>query len=402
MKIDRLAEKIGIRIRGKHITAGVAVRLIAFLALFTLTVLSIGLSAGSEVSTGKDRIPPVSDHYDGEHYFNPGIAQQAGTAGNQPRRGSYGWIKRWIFGSDWPEWNPGQDLSPGPRPAARVSEGTMAVIPVGHATFLIQMDGLNILTDPIWSERCSPVSWAGPRRHRTPGIRFEDLPPIDVVLVSHNHYDHLDRSTLERLARKGVPLSLTALGNRRLIRDAGIPAVVEMDWWQSFRLSPQVTVTFVPAQHFSARTLWDRNKTLWGGFVVSGPSGHLYFGGDPGYGPHFREIARRFGPIRVAILPIAPYRPQQSTEPPFVYGSVVHMGPVEAVQAHLDLGAQVSIASHFRVFQLGPDGFDDAVNLLAATLKTQGIRSETFITPQFGKAIALPDLTERISYHLAR
>jgi len=402
MNINRLAEKMSAWRRGENIVSRRVVRIVAVLALFTLVVLSIGPSSGAEPQTDNGRIPQTSDHYDGEHYFNPSAEQSATPAGNQPRRGSYSWIKRWILGGDWSEWNPGQDLSPGPRPAARVPEGAMTVIPVGHATFLIQMDGLNILTDPIWSERCSPVSWAGPRRHRTPGIRFEDLPPIDVVLVSHNHYDHLDRPTLEKLARKGVPLSLTALGNRQLIRDAGIPAVVEMDWWQSFRLSPQVVVTLVPAQHFSARTLWDRNKTLWGGFVISGPSGHLYFAGDTGYGPHFREIFRRFGPIRVAILPIAPFRLQQPADPPLAYGSIVHMGPVEAVQAHLDLGADVSIAAHFRVFQLGPDGFDDAVNLLASTLKKQRIRSDTFITPQFGKTIALPELPERISYRLAR
>ncbi len=249
------------------------------------------------------------------------------------------------------------------------------------------MDGFNILTDPIWSERCSPVSWAGPKRYTGPGIRFEDLPPIDVVLVSHNHYDHLDLPTLKRLAEKGVPRAIVPLGNLDLIRGTVIPHVDELDWWQSVRLSPDVTVTLVPAQHFSSRTLWDRNKTLWGGFVVSGPSGNLFHAGDTGYGPHFQEIARRFPAIRAALLPIAPFRPRQANEPIHERYSIVHMGPAEAIQAHLDLGAQLSIAAHFQVFQLGADGFGDAVNELATTLQEHDLRPETFITPIHGQAI---------------
>jgi L-ascorbate metabolism protein UlaG (beta-lactamase superfamily) len=249
------------------------------------------------------------------------------------------------------------------------------------------MDGVNILTDPIWSERCSPVSWAGPKRHRSVGIRFEDLPPIDCVLVSHNHYDHLDLPTLKRLAEKGAPRSIVPLGNRDLIQGTGIPHTDELDWWQSVRLSPDVTVTLVPAQHFSSRTLWDRNKTLWGGFVISGPSGNVFHAGDTGYGPHFREIARRFSPIRMALLPIAPFRPRQSKDTLTSNYSSVHMGPAEAVQTHLDLGTQVSVAAHFQIFQFGADGFDDAVNELASTLQERNLKPETFITPILGQAI---------------
>ncbi len=166
---------------------------------------------------------------------------------------------------------------PGPPPVARAPEGSLYVTPVGHATFLIQMDGVNILTDPMWSERCSPVSWVGPKRYSEPGIRFEDLPPIDVVLVSHNHYDHFDLPTLEGLAKKGMPRAIVPLGNLDLMRSTGIATVDELDWWQSVRLSSNVTITLVPAQHFSARTLWDRDRTLWGGFVISGPSGNVYY-----------------------------------------------------------------------------------------------------------------------------
>lgn len=255
------------------------------------------------------------------------------------------------------------------------------------------MDGFNILTDPIWSDRCSPVSWAGPRRHKEPGIRFEDLPPIDAVLVSHNHYDHLDLPTLRRLAERGAQRSVVTLGNLSLVRGAAIPIIEELDWWQSVRLSPDVSVTLVPAQHFSSRTPWDRNKTLWGGFVISGPSGNVFFAGDTGYGPHFQEIARRFSPIKVALLPISPLQPQQSKEqskePPHEHRPGVHMGPAEAVRAHADLGAHLSVAAHFQVFQLGSDGFGDAVKGLVSALEERHLRLDEFITPTPGQVIEL-------------
>ncbi len=344
-------------------------------------------AGGVESSAPAERGYQISDHFDGELFFNPS-ALHPPPPGQGPRSRAR-WIMGWIFGIDRPDWPEPKDFIPGPPPATRVTDGKLAITPVGHATFLIQMDGLNILTDPIWSERCSPVSWAGPRRYREPGISFEDLPPIDIVLVSHNHYDHFDLPTLRRLAEKGTPRAVVPLGNLDLLRETGIPKTEELDWWQTVRLTPDITVTLVPAQHFSARTLWDRNKTLWGGFVVSGPSGNVFYAGDTGYGPHFQEIGRRFPPIRAALLPIAPFRPQQSNSPQMGYYPRVHMGPEEAVQAHMDLGTKVSVAAHFQVFQLGFDGFDDAVSELLATLEKQNLPPETFITPTPGRVIEL-------------
>jgi len=358
-----------------------------FISLLALICFVSPHGRAQEFGSSAGKALPVSDHFDGHLYFNPGVQQPPLSPGQEQTRRRPGWIWRWIFGAEWPEWPQVNESSPGTPPASRVPKGTLSVTSVGHATFLIQLDGLNILTDPIWSERSSPVSWAGPKRYTGAGIRFEDLPPIDVVLVSHNHYDHLDLPTLKRLAEKGASRSIVPLGNLDLMKETGIPRADELDWWQSVRLSPDVTLTLVPAQHFSARTLWDRNKTLWGGFVVSGPSGNVYHAGDTGYGPHFREIARRFPSIRVALLPIAPYRPKQAKDTFSINYSTVHMGPAEAVQAHLDLGAQLSIAGHFQVFQLGADGFDDAVSELASTLKERDLNPGSFIIPIHGQAI---------------
>jgi len=355
--------------------------LISFL-VFRTVVADPGMCAGD-----KDRI---SDHFDGNLFFNPGgQAPLPLPSDGEPIRHRSGWIWRWIFGNDWPEWPQIENGTPGEPPASRVPKGSLFVTPVGHATFLIQLDGVNILTDPIWSDRCSPVSWAGPKRHRAPGIRFEDLPPIDAILVSHNHYDHLDLPTLKRLARKGAPRAITTLGNRDLVGGTGIPAVDELDWWQSVRISAEVTATLVPAQHFSSRTPWDRNETLWGGFVISGPSGNVFYSGDTGYGSHFREIAQRFSPIRVAILPISPFRPPNSKEPPHRHSPEIHMGPAEAVRAHLDLRAGLSIAAHFQVFQLGADGFDDALNALKTALAERDLKPDAFIAPSLGQSIGL-------------
>ncbi|MDQ5985067.1 MAG: hypothetical protein CSYNP_00771 [Syntrophus sp. SKADARSKE-3] len=347
----------------------------------------------AETGVSAEKRQQVSDHFDGIRYFNPDVPQDPlYSPGSAPKRGATWWVWNWILGNDWPEWPEMKDIPPGPRPFARVRKGEISVTPVGHSTFLIQMDDLNILTDPIWSDRCSPLSWVGPKRHSQPGIRFEDLPSIDVILVSHNHYDHLDLPTLERLAEKGTPRSIVPLGNLNLVKGAGIPTVDELDWWQSVRLSPDVTITLVPAQHFSSRTLWDRNKTLWGGFVISSPSGNIFYSGDTGYGPHFQEIARRFSPIRVALLPIAPFRPQKTNDSPPAYRLIVHMGPVEAVKAHLDLGAPFTIAAHFQVFRLGIEGFDDAVTVLASTLKEHNLKPGSFVAPVFGQAIIMPPM----------
>jgi L-ascorbate metabolism protein UlaG (beta-lactamase superfamily) len=344
-------------------------------------------SATAPDSLAAEKKWPVSDHFNGKTFFNPHVSSSSYDPSRS--RNMFGFAWRWFFKNDQPEWPETAGITPAAAPAARVDAGEIKITTVGHATFLIQMDGVNILTDPIWSARCSPVSWAGPKRHKPPGLQLENLPPIDLLLISHNHYDHLDIPTLKRLAARGAARAIVPLGDYDLVHDAGIRNVEEMDWWQSTSLSSGITITMVPAQHFSMRTPWDRNKTLWAGFVISGPSGNVYFSGDTGYGPHFREIARRFAPIRAALLPIAPFQPKSLKAESSPNLSVNHMGPDEAVQAHIDLQAQLSIAAHFQVFQLGWDRFDDSVNELALAMRERGLAPAQFRAPSPGQVFEL-------------
>jgi len=292
---------------------------------------------------------PRSDHFDGERFHNLHEGWQSELA-----------FLRWQFSRKRGYWPPYRELPCGPPPPERVSGGALRLTFVNHSTTLIQMDGVNVLTDPVWSRRVSPVPFAGPRRHRPPGIRFRDLPPIDLVLVSHNHYDHLDVATLHWLRWRHRPRIVTALGNARLMARHGIDGAHDLDWWQAVPAG-ELVVTCVPARHFSARGLSDRNRNLWSGFVVSGPSGHVYFAGDTGWGAHFESIGARFDPIRLALLPIGSYLPRWFMHP-------AHIDPAQAVGAHRALGARTSIPVHYGTFALGDDGEEEPVEELRAAM----------------------------------
>jgi L-ascorbate metabolism protein UlaG (beta-lactamase superfamily) len=310
----------------------------------------------------------MSDHFDGRHYRNPNGARPHGFTG----------LLRWQLtrkAEPWTEWT---DAEPGPAPARSIGGGALRATLVNHSTVLIQTEGQNILTDPIWSERASPVAWAGPRRHRPPGIRFEDLPPVDAVLVSHNHYDHLDLPTLQRLAREHRPQFFVPQGNAALLRSAGIHAT-ELDWWQAAPVGP-LWVEAVPAQHFSARGFGDRNRALWCGYGITAPGGTAYFAGDTGYGPHFERIHQHFGAPRLAMLPIGAYLPRWFMSP-------VHLSPGEAVRAHGVLGARASMAIHFGTFALGDDGEYQPEAELRRALEAAGIPAGQFVIPGFGQPL---------------
>jgi L-ascorbate metabolism protein UlaG (beta-lactamase superfamily) len=252
---------------------------------------------------------------------------------------------------------------------------------VGHATFLIQSAAGNVLTDPIYSERAGPLNLFGPHRVRQPAIAFDDLPPIATILLSHNHYDHCDLPTLRHLGNRFDPIVVTPAGNAPLVRSAGIRRVDELDWWQDATASV-VPVTATPAQHFSARTVFDRNRALWGGFVLRIDGRRIYFAGDTAYAPFFGEVRRRLGPIDLALLPIGAYEPRW-------FMRIVHMNPEEAVQAHVDLGAAASIGMHFGTFQLTNEGIDEPVLALNDARRANGVPAVRFRTLDFGASIRL-------------
>ena len=319
---------------------------------------------------------PVSDHFDGERFFN--------AYATRPR--SRGAMLRWNVNRHWrrskAKW---PAFAPSPyadRPPARVEGRAMRISFVGHASFLLQTGGLNILLDPVWSRRVSPFGFVGPKRVNDPGIAFAELPPVDVVLVSHAHYDHLDVATLSRLAAAHRPRVVTPLGNDTIMRahDAAVKAE-SYDWGDRVTLGPGVAVALLPTQHWSARSLSDRNMSLWASFVVEAPGGAIYFVADSGYGDgrNFRAARERHGPLRLAILPIGAYEPRW-----FMRDS--HMNPAESVQAFLDCGAAFALAHHFGTFQLSDEAIDAPLVALSEALRLCAIPSERFRALRPGQA----------------
>jgi len=292
------------------------------------------------------RNPARSDHFDGKRFLNP----------NGRQAPAFLQAIRWKLNSSRePSPRFVSDVTP-TQPPRSVDAGLRVTL-VNHSTVLLQQRGLNILTDPVWSQRVSPLSWIGPRRRRNPGVRFEDLPPIHAVLLSHNHYDHMDLSTLSQLAAGAV--FIVPLGCARLLRNRNVAPVHELDWGESFSLG-NATIHCVPALHFSSRGLFDRNATLWCGYVIETPEGRDYFAGDTAFGAHFAQIRERFGAPRLALLPIGAYEPRWFMSP-------VHMAPDEAVRAHQILGAGTSIAIHHGTFQLADDGLDTPGKLIQSS-----------------------------------
>ena len=334
-------------------------------------VVGIGF-LGCCVFSGPRYVGPVSDHFDGEGFHN------------DPRRPrQLASFLKWRMNRDAAPWPDGIQGEPGPPPVERVARGEMRVTFVNHATCLVQMDGLNILTDPVWSDRVGPLAWIGPPRHRAAGIRFEDLPPIDLVLVSHNHYDALDVATLRRLAKEHRPRICVGLGNTAYLESEDIAGGEDFDWWDTREVAPEIRVTAVPVRHFSGRGFCDGDGTLWCGFVVDGPAGRLYFAGDTGWGKHFAETRARLGSMRLALLPTGSYRPQWFMAP-------VHIDPADAVRAHEALGARTSVGIHFGTFPMGDDGPDEPAQELARQLEMAAVPAERFWTLPHGQPRDVP------------
>jgi L-ascorbate metabolism protein UlaG (beta-lactamase superfamily) len=312
---------------------------------------------------------PASDHFDGAQFFNPHA-----TAGR-----SFGDFLRWQRtrrATPWPSWREHRGI--GAAPAVPAAD-EMAVTFINHVTFLIQLPTLNVLTDPVFSERASPVQWAGPRRVHAPGLRLDQLPAIDVVFVSHNHYDHMDLSTLRVLAKTHGALFLTGLGNGAFLQQQGVTPVIELDWWQQTALH-DAQLVFTPAQHWSSRGPGRRNHTLWGGLWLRTDRHSLYFAGDTGYSHWFAEIRRRCGAPEVALLPIGAYEPRW-------FMCDQHMDPDDAVRAHIDLAARNSIAMHFGCFRLTDEGIDEPLAALERARLAHGIAPVAFRFPLPGETL---------------
>lgn len=308
----------------------------------------------------------ASDHFDGQRYFNPAPEAARGIADMAKWR-------REGRPTPWPRQGPNPAYEP---PPAAVPARFAAITFIGHATFLVRLPGGLILTDPQFSQRCSPVQWAGPRRARAPGVALRDIPRPDLVLLTHNHYDHMDLPSLRTLQRRFAMPVVTLSGNAKHLRGLGIRAT-ELDWWDA-TLVGALRITATPARHFSARTPFDRNRALWGGFMIQNDGISVLFAGDSGMGAHWREISHRLGAPDIALLPIGAYEPRWFMAP-------VHMNPAEAVQAHHDLGAKRSIGMHFGTFQLTDEAIDAPLLALA-----QARGDAAFSTLGFGETAVIP------------
>lgn len=311
---------------------------------------------------------PLSDHFDGKHFNN--VPPVDG-------KGFFDFF-RWVLAAGRKEWPDYVENKAVPQLAKNDDSNTIHVTFINHASSLIQIAGLNIITDPMFSERASPLSWLGPKRVRKPGMEISELPPIHYVMISHNHYDHLDLPSLRALDEKFHPHFLVPLGNATLLQDEGITNVTELDWWQSYSLGAKGNIHLVPCQHWSARGVFDRLETLWGAYVLEILSSRILFVGDAGYNSIYKTLYERFGAFDLSILPIGAYEPRW-------FMKDFHMNPEEAVQAHLDLHSRQSIASHFGTFQLTNEGIDDPPQSLSESLKLHKLRKEEFLVLEAGQ-----------------
>jgi L-ascorbate metabolism protein UlaG (beta-lactamase superfamily) len=313
---------------------------------------------------------PASDHFDGQRFHNKY------HRGNRTFRD----LIRWWRTRDSTKWPVSVPLSDHQPPPPSVSSGHAAITFIGHSTFLIRTAGAVVLTDPVFTACAGPYGRFGPRRVQPPGLALANLPNVDAVFVSHNHYDHLQPSSLLQLQAQFHPVFVTTLGLKGYLEKAGLRRVVELDWWKKTCVDPDVEVTCTPAQHFSARGMRDRNKTLWGGFAIRSGGLLIYFAGDSGYCPHFEEIRRQIGRIDIALLPIGAYKPRWFMKP-------MHMNPDEAMLAHLDLQARTSIAMHFGTFKLTDEGIDDPPRRLTAARAVMNVAAEDFRIPRAGETL---------------
>ncbi|WP_343913329.1 MBL fold metallo-hydrolase [Aquimarina litoralis] len=328
-------------------------------------LLLIGIVIGYYFSE-KGYSGQISSHFDGSKFFNPN-----GKSGNGIKE-----VFKLIHSRKPTKWIENYETFTRDTLINDNLTDSLRLVFVNHSTFLIQVDSVNILIDPIWSDRCSPIQWMGPKRNRPPGITFNSLPKIDVVLISHNHYDHLDKNTVLKLQQKFTPQFIVPLGVSHFFRRLGIENVTEIDWNKNMNVN-NLKITAMPAVHFSSRGLFDRDKTLWCGFMVEG-SKTIYYAGDTAYDDTiFKTIGETFPNIDVAIIPIGAYKPNWFMAP-------IHTSPNEAVQIHLDIKSKKAIATHFGTFALADEGQGEAGDDLRKALEYYKIPREQFLLPDEG------------------
>lgn len=333
----------------------------SFNPIFILVSLTMFISAACATNAR-----PLSDHYDGKYFYN-----QTGV-----KPGGFSELLKWQMGPGKEKWPDQTDTPIIFNVPASSSLDKMIVTFVSHSTFLIQVDGFNILTDPHWNERASPFSFAGPRRVYPPAILFENLPKIDIVLISHNHYDHMDAETIAKLEKKFSPHFIVPLENLDKMKSFGASNVTQIDWWESINVSPDFKITLAPAQHWSSRTPFDRNQALWGSFFIESKKEKIYFAGDTGYGPHFKEIQKKLGSPTLAFLPIGAYAPRW-------FMKDLHLNPEDAVLAHLDLNSNFSLGMHFGTFQLSDEAIDTPLKDLQMAMEK--LKVNNFKAPSPGE-----------------
>ncbi|MBK5277870.1 MAG: MBL fold metallo-hydrolase [Bacteroidia bacterium] len=329
---------------------------------FIVGVLILGFILSGPKYTGS-----VTDHFDGKKFINPtGIKAK-----------DLGDVLKWMLKRKHGPWKEKKEIPFGDKPIS--TSDKLRITYVNHSTFLIQIKGMNILTDPVWSERTSPFTFAGPKRMRPPGIRFEDLPKIDVVLLSHNHYDHLDLPVMKKIFDIHNPKIVTPLGLKTFLEQNNISGHGDLDWWDEVILNDSLKVQAMPAQHFSGRGMYDRDATLWCGYLIKSSEGNIYFAGDTGYNEKtFKEIGERCTPIAVALVPIGAYKPQWFMSP-------IHCSPEEAVKIHQEVKAKISIADHYGTFPLADDGDEDPKEELVKALEKFNVSKEQFLLLKEGQ-----------------
>jgi L-ascorbate metabolism protein UlaG (beta-lactamase superfamily) len=340
---------------------------LGIIVMFFVASSFIGWKLSSPVYEG-----PATDNFDGTKFINPHGIRSKGL-----------WdLLKWMMSRDRGEWPELTDPHIGPPPLEKLPNDQIRITFINHATTLIQINGLNILTDPIWSQRSSPFQWIGPKRVRPPGINFDDLPTIHLVLITHNHYDHLDENTVKNLEKDHRPLFIVPLGVGKFLQNRNIARVIELDWEQSVEPFPAMSIVSVPAIHFSGRGSLDRDATLWCGYVIKGIAGNIYFAGDSGYGEIFKEIGIKHGPMLASVIPIGAYKPGWFMSP-------IHVSPAEAVKVHQDVGSKKSIAMHFGTFPLADDGYGDPQADLKKAMVDSQLDNDEFIILKEGTFVDL-------------